>query len=274
MTPTRSPKVRMSFLKFQASPEFIKSAAYGLVVAIIFGLFSRVIQNTLKFEVVSFYVMGLIALTCLILVVHLLIRIQQLVENRNHTRFITSKTERLTLMTEYIKRARKSIYILSDLSNPEETQLQEHERYLEALNQVIKANMANSKFDFMRIVVPSKSLGKNIDSDPNWIHNVPIDEAYRKHFELLKAFDEICLKYKDGPRNVSIMLIDNKYLFWKPEIAFEEKALDRILDGGIYLEDYSAEGMTEFSECFRIMHGKALSLQIEPENFDPTKPQK
>jgi len=177
-------------------------------------------------------------------------------------------------MTECIKRARKSIYILSDLSNTEETQLPEHEMYLEALNQVVKANMGNSEFDFMRIVVPSKSMGKNTSSDPNWIHNVPIDDAYIKHFELLKAFDEVCLKYKDGPRNVSIILLDNKYLFWKPEIAFDEKALDRILDGGIYLEDYSKEGMTEFNECFRIMHGKALPLHIKPENFDSAKPQK
>jgi hypothetical protein len=259
----------MNFQEFK-SPKFIKGVASGVLAALILDSIIRIVQNTLKYEVASFYMMGLIALICLILVVHFLIRIQELVENRNYTRFIPSKRERLNLMTECIKKAKTSIYILSDLSNIDETRLQEHEKYIEALNQVIKDNKGSPGFEVKRIVVPSNTISNDADSDPNWIYKTPVIGAYLEHFKLLRDFDKVSPKHKNGPRNVSVILIDKRHLFWKPELAFEEEALDSLLDGGIYLEDYSREGMAEFSKRFKIMFEKAQFTELE--NFDSTKP--
>jgi len=68
-------------------------------------------------------------------------QIEKLVRKSNKAQFITSKPGRLNKMIECIKEAERSIYILSDLSGTEETRLEEHEKYLNALNQVLDNKM-------------------------------------------------------------------------------------------------------------------------------------
>jgi hypothetical protein len=199
-----------------------------------------------------------------------LMRIEKLVENRNYTRFITSKPARLNLMTECIKNAKRSIYILSDLSGTEETQMEEHAKYIDALNQALDDKKGNTDFEVKRIVVPPYASGMNTETDPDWIYKIPITEAYREHFRRLYEFDETALKHANGPRNVSVILIDNKYLFWKPELTYGDKALDTLLDGGLYLEDYTREGIADFAKSFLSMHGRAW--WTDPHQFDSTKP--
>ena len=253
------------YLQKLRTPEFITGAASGILVALMWEAASQAAQSSLNHQIVGYYLMAVIALVCLILVTSSLMRIEKLVENRNFTRFITSKPERLNLMTKCIKNAKRSIYILSDLSGTDETRLEEHEKYLKALNQVID----DKKVDVKRIVVPAYASDMSTETHPDWIYKAPITQAYREHFRRLYEFDETALKHTNGPRNVSMILIDNKYLFWKPELTYGDKALDTLLDGGLYLEDYTREGIADFAERFRIMFERAHFTDLA--QFDPKK---
>lgn len=252
------------------TPEVITGAASGILAALLWEAASQAAQSPLNHQIIGFYLMSVVALVCLIFVSYTLMRIQKLVENRNYTRFITSKPERLNLMIECIKNARRSIYILSDLSGTEETQMKEHAKYIDALNQVMDDNRGNPNFEVKRIIVPPYTSGKETQADPDWIYTAPITYAYREHFRRLCAFDETALRHTNGPRNVSVILIDNKYLFWKPELTYGEKALDTLLDGGLYLEDYTREGIADFAKSFLIIHGRARWTDLK--QFDSTKP--
>jgi hypothetical protein len=258
------------YLQKLRTPGFTAGAASAILAALLWEAVSQAGQSSLNHQIVGFYLMAVIALICLILVTYSLMRIQKLVENRNYTRFITSKPERLNLMTECIKNAKRSIYILSDLSGTEETQMEEHAKYIDALNQVMEDKKGNTDFEVKRIVVPPYASGMNTETNPDWIYKIPITEAYREHFRRLYEFDETALKHTNGPRNVSVILIDNEYLFWKPELTYGDKALDTLLDGGLYLEDYTREGIADFSKSFLIMHGRAR--WSDPDQFDSTKP--
>jgi hypothetical protein len=249
---------------------FIAGAATTILAAFLWEGVSQAVQNSLNHQIVGFYLMVVIALTSLILVSFSLMRIEKLVEKRNYTRFVTSKSTRLNLMMDCIKNAKHSIYILSDLSGTEETQLPEHVKYIEALNQVMKDNYGNSKFDIKRIVVPPSASSKGTKADSDWIYTASITQAYREHFTQMFNFREAALKHANGPRNVSVILIDKKYLFWKPELTYGDKALDTLLDGGLYLEDYTQDGMVDFAESFLRMHRRAV--YTDPNRFKSTKP--
>jgi hypothetical protein len=216
--------------------------------------------------------MVVVALVCLILVIYFLIDIEEMVQNRNYTRFITSKADRLNLMTYYINNATKSIYIISDLSGTDETGMKEHKNYIEALNEVIANNKGNQEFKVKRIVVPPYASGMNAKADPDWIYNISDKdkEKYRKHFSQLRVCKPPSPKYSNGPCNVSMILIDNKYLFWKPEITHSNEDLDTLLDGGLYLEDYTREGIADFAKRFQDMFEWATPIDLE--RFDSKKP--
>jgi hypothetical protein len=258
------------YLQKIRTPEFIAGTASAILTVFLWEAASQAVQSSLNRQNVGFYLMTVIALICLILVTFSLMRIEKLVENRNYTRFITSKPERLNLMTECIKNAKQCIYILSDLSGTEETQLEEHVKYIDALNQVLDDKKGNTDFEVKRIVVPTYASGKDTEADPDWIYTAPITQAYREHFRRLYEFDETSLKHTNGPCNVSVILIDNKYLFWRPELTFGDKALDTLLDGGLYLENYTPEGIADVAKSFLIMHGRAR--WTNPDQFDSTKP--
>ncbi len=255
------------------TPEVITGAASGILVALLWEAVSQAIQNSLNHQEVGFYLMAMIALICLILVGYTLIRIQKLVANRNYTRFITSKSARLKLMTECIKNAKKSIYILSDLSVAEETKMDEHENYLAALHEVVDNNKGNPNFEVKRIVVPPYASNINAETDPDWIYKILATQAYQayqEHFRRLDDFKETAVRHANGPRNVSVILIDNKHLFWKPELTYGDRALDTLLDGGLYLEDYTQEGIADFAKSFLSMHNRAP--WTNPNRFDSIKP--
>lgn len=248
------------------TPEFIAGAAIPILVAVLSKVFGGVFQNTLNHPIFGYYLMAVVALLCLILIAYFLIRMEKLVENRNYTRFITSKPERLNMMTVCIKNARRSIYILSDLSGADETRLEAHEKYIKALNQV----MENKQVDVKRIIVPSYASSKDTEIEPDWIYKTPVTKAYLEHFNRLRKLDKVSPKYYDSPCNVSMILIDNKYLFWKPEITHGDAALDTLLDGGLYLEDYTREGIADFAERFRTMFDWAQPINLA--RFDLKKP--
>jgi hypothetical protein len=254
------------------TPGFTAGAATTILAALLWELVSQAVQSSLNHQNVGFYLMAVIALVCLILVTNFLKRIEKLVESRNYTQFITSKPVRLNKMTECIKNAKRSIYILSDLSGTDETQMEEHAKYIEALNQVIENNKGNRNFDVKRIVVPPYASGMNAKTDTDWIYKIPVTKAYLKHFSQLRDCKPPSPKYNNGPCNVSMILIDNKYLFWKPEITHSDAYLDTLLDGGLYLEDYTHEGIADFAERFRDMFDWAQPINLA--QFGPYPPKK
>jgi hypothetical protein len=262
-------KIRRRLRELQI-PKFVIVAASTILGAVFGVIVDRVLQKSLNNQSAGYYLMIVVALVCLILVIYFLMEIEELVQNRNYTRFITSRPERLNLMIECIKNAKRSIYILSDLSGTEETRMKEHARYIDALNQVMDDNKGNPNFEVKRIVVPPYTRGKETEADPDWIYTASITIAYREHFRRLCEFDETSLKHTNGPRNISVILIDNKYLFWKPELTYGDKALDTLLDGGLYLEDYTREGIADFARSFLTMHGRARWTDLT--KFNSTKP--
>jgi hypothetical protein len=260
------------------TPEFITGTATGILAALLLEVISEAVQKSLNHQIVGFLLMAVVALVCLILIGYFLMRIEKLVENRNYTRFITSKAERLNLMAECIKNAKRSIYIISDLSGTEETELEEHKKYIDALNQVINENMFSKDFEVKRIIVPPYASGMNTETDPDWIYKIPFTEeayeAYLEHFRLLREKDKASPKHNYIPRNISMILIDNKHLFWKPELTYGDENLDTLLDGGLYLEDYTHEGIADFAERFQDMYDWATPIDLDrlgpeiPKNVD------
>lgn len=244
----------------------IFSAASAILGAFLWEAVSQAVQSSLNHQIVGFYLMVVIALFCLILVTSSLMRIEKLIRKSNNTQFITSKPARLNKMTEYIKEAKESIYILSDLSGTGETKMEEHKKYIAALNEAIDGKKVKVK----RIVVPTYASGKDAVADPDWIYRAPIREVYLNHFKKLHTSDDLALCHTDSARNVSMMIIDNKYLFWKPELTYGDKELDKLLDGGLFLEDYNQEVIADFIETFQKMHRKATLTY--PDQFDSIKP--
>jgi hypothetical protein len=268
--------VKTKFLEFLDNHKILVGVAYTIFVAVITDFGGKAIQRSLNLPNIGLYLMALISLLCFIftvgylerfeklvenplmrienLVGNSLTRIENLVKNRNYTRFITSKADRLTLMIECIKNAKHSIYILSDLADSIETQSKEHVNYLQALDQAIDRNQPidrsqavdSNKFKIKRIVGPAKKM-----KDRNWIYAVPstIAPGYQEHFKHLQEYDKHSLSHATAPLNVSLILIDNKYLFWKPDVTYENE-LRRRLDGGLYLEDYTPEGIADFIIAF------------------------
>jgi hypothetical protein len=256
------------YLQSIRTPEFIAGAAIAILLAVLSKVFGGVFQNSLNHPIFGYYLMAAVALISLILVAYFLVEIEKLVRRSNKAQFITSKPGRLNKMIECIKEAEESIYILSDLSGTEETQLEEHEKYLDALNQVLE----NNKVKVKRIVMPNSTGGKNTAADPDWIYTAPITKAYQNHFRRLQDCDDTALSHTTVSRYVSMMIIDNKYLFWKPELMYGDKDLDKLMDGGLYLEDFTQEVTTDFAEAFLKMHKKATWTNPEKASWNNGNP--
>jgi len=261
------------YLQSIRTPEFVAGAAVPILVAVLSKVYGGVFQSTLNHPIFGYYLMAVVALVCLIFVAYFLMQIEKLVRKSNKAQFITSKPGRLNKMIECIKEAERSIYILSDLSGTEETRLEEHEKYLNALNQVLD----NKNVEVKRIVVPNYASLNDTEIDPDWIYTAPIAKAYQKHFKRLQECDDTALCHTNVSRNVSMMIIDNKYLFWKPELMYGDKDLDKLLDGGLYLEDFTQEVTVDFAEAFLKMHKKATwtnpekALWTKLNKLDPKK---
>jgi len=253
------------YLQSIRTPEFVAGAAIPILVAVLSKVFGGIFQNTLDHPIFGYYLMAVVALLCLILAAYFLMQIEKIVRKSNKAQFINSKPRRLNRMIECIKEAERSIYILSDLSGTEETRLEEHEKYLDALNQVLN----DKKVVVKRIVVPHYASGKATEANPNWVYTAPLTKAYQKHFKRLQECDDTALTHTYVPRNVSMMIIDKKYLFWKLELVAGDEDLDKLLDGGLYLEDFTQEVTADFAEAFLKMHRKAT--WTDPEKAPWTK---
>jgi hypothetical protein len=161
--------------------------------------------------------------------------------------FLTSQKERLKTLKNYIGIANKSIFIFSDLADKHETNLKEHFDYLSALDEKI---VRNRKIEISRIVVPQFDMSKLTDSEiENKVKNL---SAYKVHFSnLLEYRDEALILDKNGPEGISIMMLDERYLFLQIKKTFKNEILANTLEGGFFFEEIGKELSDRFMRFFK-----------------------
>lgn len=156
-----------------------------------------------------------------------------------------NKSERLKKMQNYINLAKKQIFIYSDLSD--NIKLKEHQDYLNALN----LKMKDKEIKFLRIIVP--------DFDTSDMKNGKIKEeiekliAYQNHFNKiseLRKNEEALLIDKNGEKGISILMIDERYLFIIIKKEYKHPLLTNILEGGFFFEDVARKLTERFTKFF------------------------
>jgi len=164
--------------------------------------------------------------------------------------FMQNQDERLKTIVEYVNKAEANIYILSELSTQDEINKPAHNEYLDALNNKI-AKKTKDKFKIYRIVVPPDN---GYQGSEDWLKAATKDTSYEEHFRLLQNFRETSLlKYPNGPKGVSILLIDNQFLFLQFKKNYHLKSLNGLLSGGFLFDDFSKSLTMKFQQCFEDM---------------------
>jgi len=161
--------------------------------------------------------------------------------------FLGDQEERLQKITNYINIAKKQILIFSNLSDKKETDLKEHQDYLDALNQKLK----DKEIKFLRIIVPDFNISEMKDQDiKEEIKKLP---AYKEHFKKifeLRTSEETLIVDKNGEQGISIMMIDERYLFIIIEKKYKHPVLANILEGGLFFEDIGKKLTVRFTKFF------------------------
>lgn len=194
---------------------------------------------------------------------------------------LTDQTKRMNMMIGCIKKAENRIYLLSSLSRAQK--LSEinippkklHDKFLKTLNDCIEQNGTSKKIDVVRIVTPPldiDSINSNAENiklaeglDPKKKRHVLLDAYYqgvrnnldyKEHFDLLRKNASL-RRFDQGPRGISILLIDNRYLFLVIETAYKEddeenttKIYERLANG-FYFEDFDGDLTDNFEDCFK-----------------------
>ena len=163
--------------------------------------------------------------------------------------FIQSADERIKRIIECISKAEKRIYILSSLSRTKTTQTTQHKNYLFALNDILENK---SNVDFLRIIVPPQSLSNALKNKQELINRIKEFEPYDDHFNIINEFREKSLiALPDGPRGISILFIDDRFLFLIIAKDYKEKLLSDLLEGGFFFENLTMKLAKRFYECFQ-----------------------
>lgn len=246
----------------------------------IFGIIiNEIIDNwsTKNLELIDFtqqvLVSGLIIIVITIIIFHIVIgkKIDSKIElirkeyilplqNKFYCAFMQNQTERHKRMIECIKKAEKQIYILSDLAGAEEEKKKKHKEYLQTLNSVIKKKRG---LKFLRIVVPHLDRQKSTHADDEIKRIVKENMAYEEHFRIInQCRDRSLLALRSGgPLGLSILLVDDQYLFLVIEKKYEEKLLANILEGGFFFEDLSKKLTQRFQECFEYLRSGTVIIE-------------
>jgi len=173
--------------------------------------------------------------------------------------FIQSADERIKRIIECISKAEKRIYILSSSSRTKTTQTIQHKNYLFALNEILEKK---SNVDFLRIIVPPQSLSNALKNEEELINRIKELEPYEDHFNMINKFREKSLiAMPDGPRGISILFIDDRFLFLIITKDYKEKILSDLLTGGFFFDNLSKNLAQRFKECFKTM--KLSGIVIE-----------
>lgn len=172
-------------------------------------------------------------------------------ENIVNCYFIQSSNERIKRIIECISKAEKRIYILSSLSRTKMTQTIQHKNYLFALNEILENK---SNVDFLRIIVSPQSLSNTLKNKQKLINRLKEFEPYEEHFNIINKFREKSLiASPDGPRGISILFIDDRFLFLIITKDYKEKILSDLLTGGFFFDNLSKNLVQRFQECFKEM---------------------
>lgn len=156
-----------------------------------------------------------------------------------------NQDERLETMTHYINKAKKSICIFSDLKEASETREDEHVNYLNALNKKLKEN---KYLTFLRIISypgdkPTHEIQKEILNHPK----------YKDHFEIInseRSGREALVAEKNGPQGISILLIDDSYIFLNIDIPQLNPEIANVFKGLFFEDTEGNELITRFKDFF------------------------
>jgi len=168
-------------------------------------------------------------------------------KGKYYTTFIENQTERHKKLIDCIHKAEEEILIFSDLASMDEIRMKEHKQYLDELNYILK-NRKSVKVT--RFVVPNPGDEK-LESDADIINWVKRNRAYAEHFEILNKYRERALLAlrNSGPTGLSIILVDERYLFLVIEKEYEEKLLGQLMAGGFFFEDFGKSLTRRYKEC-------------------------
>lgn len=161
--------------------------------------------------------------------------------------FLGDQEERLQKITNYINIAKKQIFIFSNLADKKETDLKEHQNYLNALNLKLK----DREIKFLRIIVPDFDITEM--KDENIKEKIKKLTAYQDHFDKifkLRKNEEALLVDKNGEQGISIMMIDERYLFIIIEKKYKHPLLAKIFEGGFFFEDVGKKLTERFTKFF------------------------
>lgn len=167
--------------------------------------------------------------------------------------FMRNQDQRMGKMIQCITEAEKQIYILSDLSRDDLSEKATHRTFLSALNSFAAKRENDRKIDITRIIVPPPELNTDHQSTTEYYKKVMEKKAYAQHFKLLNKTKSL-LGLPNGPRGISILLIDRRHLFVVLENEFgTTPELKRLLANGFYFQDSSGTLTSSFENCFKEM---------------------
>lgn len=173
--------------------------------------------------------------------------------------FINNPDERIRRIIEYIDKTEKRIYILSSLSSKKTTETLQHKNYLSALNELLE-NKRN--VEFLRIIVLPQGLNNCSKNKKELINKIIEFEPYKDHFNIINRFRKKALiALPDGPRGISILFIDDRFLFLIIAKDYNEKLLSDSLEGGFFFENLSQNLITRFKKCFEEMKLKGQVIE-------------
>lgn len=194
---------------------------------------------------------------------------------------LTDQTIRIKMMIECIKKTQSRIYLLSSLSRAQKLGEIErppkklHDKFLKVLNDCIDQNGATREIDVVRVVTPPIDIDSNNSNAENvepaedlnlkkkryalldaYYQDVRNNHDYKEHFDLLSKNGSL-RRFDQGPRGISILLIDNRYLFLVIETAYKEEdeenttKIHERLANGFYFEDFDGDLTDNFEDCFK-----------------------
>ena len=86
------------------------------------------------------------------------------------------------------------------------------------------------------------------------INRIKEFEPYEDHFKIINKFrEESLIDLPDGPRGISILFIDDLFLFLIIAKDYKEKLLSDLLEGGFFFKNLNRNLVQRFKVCFNEM---------------------
>jgi hypothetical protein len=203
--------------------------------------------------------------------------IQQFIAQMNQCTFMKDASERLETMAHQIRKAQKSILLLSELSRLERSQGNHNEQrtekddkikelhavYLLALEEIAKKKRSKD-FELLRVIVPPLNECRDDASYEQWRKEVIAHPIYGPHFEKVQRFHKTALvTFKNRPpQGVSILIVDDHFLMLQYSVESSIATLNEQLEGGLLFNDHSKKLIDDFKLCFNEMKIKGEQITV------------